>query len=61
MCVGILGSWMRENQTVKWTVGLPLVEHIKNRYVCVIILEMAAKKKCMCRVNKNHPQSQRHR
>ena len=39
MCVGILGSWMRENQTVKWTVGLPLVEHIKNRYVylCVCV------------------------
>ena len=24
---GLLGSWMRENKSTKWTVGLPMVEH----------------------------------
>lgn len=27
----LLGSWMRTNKTTKWTVGLPLVQHQKNR------------------------------
>lgn len=27
----ILGSWMRENKTSKWSIGLPIVQYIKNR------------------------------
>jgi hypothetical protein len=28
---GMLGSWMRENKCSKWSLGLPLVQHQKNR------------------------------
>jgi len=27
----MLGAWMRENKNIKWSVGLPLVNHQKNR------------------------------
>jgi hypothetical protein len=27
----ILGSWMRENKSTKWSLSLPIVAHIKNR------------------------------
>jgi len=27
----MLGSWMRENKNPKWSLGLPLVRHQKNR------------------------------
>ena len=27
----ILGSWMRENKSTKWSLALPIVAHIKNR------------------------------
>ena len=27
----ILGSWMRENKSVKWANALPIIMHIKNR------------------------------
>jgi len=28
---GILGTWMREHKTTTWTLGLPMVQHQKNR------------------------------
>jgi len=28
---GIFGTWMREHKTTNWTLGLPIVQHPKNR------------------------------
>ena len=29
----LLGTWMRENKSTHWTIGLPYVQHQKNRNI----------------------------